>query len=94
MSSFAKSAVPTTVRIMGIVAVSRNDKDSGTWTKMSSFFLDFFFDLLIFYNSVTLLFSVSVAPSRDTFVCKCLPHDITAFPNPKPIPPYMTFQDQ
>jgi hypothetical protein len=38
MSSFAKSAVPTTVRIMGIVAVSRNDKDSGTWTKMSSFF--------------------------------------------------------
>jgi hypothetical protein len=62
MSSFAKGAVPTTVRIMGIVAVSRNDMDSGTWTKMSSLFLEFFFDL-VFSNSMIILFNVSVGPS-------------------------------
>lgn len=61
--SFAKRAVPATVRIIGIVAVSRNDLASGTSMKIWFFLGSFHF--LFFSISATLFFKLSLGPTRN-----------------------------
>jgi hypothetical protein len=79
---------------MGIVAVSRNDMDSGIWTKMSFFFSSS--SLTSLFSPIPWFFS-SIFPwdhHGTLLYARCLPNDIIAFLNPKPIPPYIIFQDR
>lgn len=68
--SLAKRATPTTVRIMGMEAVSRYALDSGTSTKSWSF-SGLFLAFLVLSNSAIFLLKLSLGPSLDS-MCDCL----------------------